>query len=142
MAEEQGLIKQTPREELMQKLQGFKVGNFNAKEQGELQDIADRFTRHFCGLCWSFLGISKGQLKTLNDDELAELGEMLVHYARPWAILQQIFTYGVPVIGWIFGGIEHADGDIASWCYLSERRRLKKAYGKDYFPAEAVKKRL
>src|SRR3989344_1235107 len=93
------LIKNTPREELVLKLNSFKVSNMTAKERDEYERLALHFAQSFRKCAYSFLGVSQSQLDGLKDDELIDCAKLL--YDRVWQrALFYKFIFGViPNVG-------------------------------------------
>lgn len=139
MAEErvisQALVLQNGHEKMLEKLRNMQLNNLTAKQQKKLSEHRKAFGRQFTKLSYSFFGLSADQLKGLDTDELKALDELISQKALPWKICQMLFTFGVPIIGWIGGsqiGFYGLDGEFHSWLYLHHRRHLIKAYGKDF----------
>ena len=135
MAEEQvmssALVLQNEREKVMEKLQNMQLSNSTEKQRKRMM----KFQCLFIKLNYDFFGLSEGQLKGFSAKEWEVLDELISRKARPWAIGQMLFTFGIPFFGWIIGpsiGLE--SGEFKSWLYLQHRKCFKKIYGKDLSP--------
>ena len=139
MAEEQvmssALVLQNANEKLMEKLRNMQLNNLTAKQQSNLQKWTLGFMENFVLLSYSFYGLSVSQLKELDKAEMKELDRLISHKAKPWMIYQMIFTFCVPIIGWM-GGTEIGllEGGFRSCLYLRYKKHLVKNLGEDYFP--------
>ena len=139
MAEEkvtsQALVLQNANEKLMEKLRNIQLNNLTAKQQSNLQEWIKEFIFIFVSLSYSFFGLSASQFKELNETELKELDKLISRKARPWMIYQMIFTFCIPIVGWV-GGLQVGllEGKFRSWLYLRYKKRLVKNLGEDYFP--------
>jgi hypothetical protein len=121
------------RDKMMKKIYDFQSKNLTAKQQKKLDNVKCFFAGEFQTLAYSFYGLSRKQLANFDANELKELADLLARRARPWAICQILFTFCVPVLGWLLGGIIGWDKEeFSSWHYLRYRRHLKKMLGKDY----------
>ncbi|MBI2446653.1 MAG: hypothetical protein HYV51_02405 [Parcubacteria group bacterium] len=111
-----------------EKLRNMQLNNLTAKQQIKVKI----FFRHFKSLSYSFFGLSETQLKEFSISELVALEKLISHKARPWAICHAIFTFGVPVIGWIGGAGMFFDETLSSWRYLHFRKQFIKILGNSY----------
>lgn len=138
----QSLVLQSEHEKMLEKLQNMQLNNLTARQQEMLEFSKSKFFRLFKELSYSFFGLSDNQLKEFNANELKVLDKLISRKARPWAICQMIFTFGVPVFGWIIGmeGIDEVG--YRSWSYLRHRKYLQKAYGENLFLLETLKQML
>jgi len=138
-----GIIQQTEEERVLARLEQFKVCNLNARQKRAIDYVERNFVLCFMGLSWSVCGVAKEQLAELGSEDLKILARMLEKRTIPMKRLQLAFVFGVPVIGWIIGLMFHDDScALQSWCYARSWRKLRKVYGKDYFPSECVKRFL
>lgn len=134
MAEEQviqqALVLKNEDEKILEKLRNMQISNSTAKQQDRLKIVKARFYRDFTQLIYSFIGLSRDQLMEFSTDGLKVLDKLVSRKARPWAICQMLFTFGVPFLGWIIGSMLFSDGN--SWSYLHYRKYLIKVYGKEF----------
>jgi len=146
MAEEQvassALVLQIEREKLLSKLHDLRMNNLNEEQQRNLSKLRFEFVQQFLFVILSLFSLSPKELRELNETEFKELDKLISIKARPWAICHILFTFGVPFVGWFFGAMLFDTGICHSWPYLRYRKRLMKAYGKDYFPFSELKQRL
>lgn len=115
-----------------EKLRNMRLNNLTAKQIDKTNEAKSMFSTLFGKLCYSFFGLSNNQLNKLSNNELKELDRLIVGKAWPWAISQMLFTFCVPIFGWITGLFSLYNGEFASWTYLHNRKRLKKIYGKEF----------
>ena len=146
MAEEQvmpqALVLQNENEKMLEKLRNMQLGNLTAKQQKQLGLAKSQFFNEFNNLSYSFFGLSEDQFKAFSANELKVLDKLISRKARPWAIFQILFTFGIPVVGWIIGSaVGFGEGEFNSYLYLYYRKYLKKIYGEEFLP-EALKHTL
>lgn len=138
----QSLVLQTERERFLSKLQNLKSNNLTAKQQNDSSSYLGQFADYFVLLIYKYIGLSRAQLKGFNASELKILDELISHKAWPRAIYQILFTFGVPVLGWLIGPCCWHDKTFLSWRYIYYRQRLRKIHGKKFFPFEILKQEL
>lgn len=136
--ESQSLILSTDLEKFMLKIRETNLANLMVKQQRKFY----LFVVNFMALSYSFFGLSEGQLKELSEAELKVLDELISRKARPWAISQMLFTFGIPIIGWICGMMHFSDGEFKSWSYLRYKKYARKRLSKDYSLPKALKEEL
>ncbi|MBI2446655.1 MAG: hypothetical protein HYV51_02415 [Parcubacteria group bacterium] len=126
------LVLQTDREKLIEKLQNMQSNNLTEKQQKRMM----KYRKLFVELNYCFFGLSEYQLKAFSAKEWKVLDELISRKAWPWAIGQMLFTFGIPLVGWIIGpstGLNN-EGMFKSWIYIRHRKYFKKIYGKDLSP--------
>ncbi|MBI4158437.1 MAG: hypothetical protein HY505_02365 [Candidatus Yanofskybacteria bacterium] len=139
--DEQSLILPNKREALLMRLNEFKTDNLSARELKDYKDLTQKSTSLFIKLCWSKLGVSSGQLKKLEQQEINELAGIIHEQSRTTAIVHTGILTCIPVIGWLvllitLGCVEGADDDFWNnmryyWWY----RRMRNKYSNDFKPA-------
>lgn len=124
---------------LQEKLDKFKEHNLSARELQELNQAEDRFASQFVEYCWKILGISDRQISELEEADIVCLAESViekkVRQRRYWAW----FIICSNPIGWIWllsSIIVHEGMD--SIRYFKILKRLRSAYGQNYFPAKKI----
>lgn len=134
----QSLVLQTEREKLLSKLQDMDINNLTERKR----KYCRKFVENFIRLSYLFFGLSKKQLSELSETEIKELAKLISQKARPWAICQMLFTFGIPIIGWIFGAEFYFDNGFSSWVYLNQISYFRRSPENDYFPFDILKKEL
>lgn len=145
MAEEvasQALVLQTEREKFFSKLQNMRLNNLTAKQQEDLRRCRSDFILNFIRLSYYLFGLSKRQLQEFSESEIKVLCELIGKKAKIYKIGSVAFTFGVPLFGWLWGGLGFLEGDFHSWHYVNDREYLIKIYGKDFFPFDELKLKL
>jgi len=145
MAEEKVMSQALVLDGFSEKLRNMQLNNLTAKQQSKLKNHRQQFILHFLSLSYSFFGLSPNQIKELSETEIKELDKLISRKALPWMIYQIIFTFCVPIFGWIGGpmfGLDVDDGGYKSWLYLRHKKRLVDNLGKDYFPFQELEQKL
>lgn len=138
--DQQSLILPNKREVLLMKLNKLKTNNLSAKEQKDYEILTRQLTDVFMKLCWSKLGVSKTQLKQLEQQDLNELTVIIFEQSRTWAFTHTGILTCIPIIGWLtllssLQDIEYSENNYwwnmrYYWWY----RRMKNKYGQDFKP--------
>ncbi len=134
------LVKNTPREKLVLKLNSFKVSNMTAKERNEYEWLALYFARSFRVCAYSFLGVSKSQLAGLTDSELIDCSKLLYDRIK-WRVLFYKIGFGIiPIVGWLCLLVGTYD-PICDCSPLYYSNKYKQLQAKP-FPIEIVRREL
>ena len=129
-----------PRELLLRKLEELRYGGLTSKQKQAAGKDEKIFVKSFIELSWTCEGLSRDDLKQLSIEELRELGELLtpkVRTRRKWLFLIPVtWIIWLPVC--LHDPPEGYDLVQSSLHYLFHLKKLKKYYGKDYFPSQAI----
>ena len=145
-AENTGIATQTEEEQILAKLESFKVGSLTAKEQEEQKKKIKRaqcqFIHAFIVLSWEIHGLSKAQLSQLSEKEMRFFAKILLRQTRLRRLMQKAFIFSTPV-GWLVEWLCLDDGDgFVAWRYAHHGNQLKKFNGPEYFPYDEIRKYL
>lgn len=144
-SDEHDLVKPSRRDALVQKLNAFKEEGLNAKEKQYADEVKKEFAATFVNLAYNLMGISKDQLKKLNDkNDLEELAEILNEKTKKRTRIYVPLCALIPIAGWIIFLVQIQETDQKCWClyYRHSYKFLKKIFGKNWFPYECVKGRI
>lgn len=126
-------------EVLQKKLEKFQENNFTEKEINKLNSSEYEFARIFIKYCESTIGLSEEQICQLEEADIVCLAESRIskkarkRWYGTWSLLLS------NPIGWIalFVSI-FIPPDNSSFVYFRELKKLRNAYGKEYFPSKKI----
>lgn len=138
-ADEQSLILPNKREVLLTKLNKFKVHNRSAREQVDYDHLTWKLSAMFVHLCWSKLGISKEQLRQLEQQDLNVLAAMVFGQSRIRALVSTGILMCIPLLGWLmlrdmlvaYSSYPSFADTQYYWWY----RKMKNRFGQDFEPS-------
>ena len=126
-------------EKLLAKLELLKRRGLTSRQRGIAVKNEEVFVAAFFKLFWGCSGLSKEDLREFSEDELRGLCKLLtqkVRKRRRWLFLNP-FTW----IAWlpVHVSYPHEYQMIhSSLHYFIQLKRLRKYYGEDYFPSNAI----
>ena len=143
---EKALILINNREKTLAKLDNLKIDGMTAMEKENMEKLSKEFSKIFIHYCSKIFGLKPDQLKNLDKEDLTEIAEMIVEKTSKVTNLQKFVVIPllvlIPIAGWIILELFIDDGTFKSSCYKRLYRKIKNHYGKDWFPYEALKKKL
>jgi|SRR3989344_4225794 len=131
------------REELLLALEKFKDHGLTARKKAIINKFVENFCYAYIDLAWEESGISKAQILSLNRDHCEELCNLIYERVKARAFLQKYFCQPICVCS-VFGNLfiwgNFRDGNRAwnSWQYVATMEKLKKVYGKNWFPYDKI----
>lgn len=132
------LIENTPKEQILAKINEMRQKNITAKQKAEINDLEIRIGKSFSNLTTKYFGIDEGQTQQLSDHELQALFAIVRERAHEEAIRVRIWCI-ISIFGMMPLYLEQPS-PFKTINLTNAVTKLKKMLGDSFDPVKIIRK--
>ncbi|MBI2057519.1 MAG: hypothetical protein HYT63_00845 [Candidatus Yanofskybacteria bacterium] len=130
------LVKPTPKELLLNKIEGMQKNNLTAVQKEKLAYLKSEIVQGFKTLTGRYFGLNAKQILELPDKEIEALFLLVRKRARKTSFYLIMLGLSIPIFGWAVLAVSVAADDSVAITFTRSLRKFKKMLGHEFNPIE------